>query len=519
MARLGITEKILLIIALPLIGLSTFAMWQVRASLSDSALLQLKGHMLQLVQRYAAEISTQMEKAVVIADSTAQVLAVNPTTDVERLYRLLESNLDRLSIVYGSALAYEPGRFPGKRLFSPYVFRSGAGIKERMDIAVDAYDYTAPEWEWWHAPRNERRGIWTEPYLDEGAGNILMVTYSAPILEDKQFIGVATVDIDLSAMHANLNLEGLKETDYVILTNSGHFAYHYRKELIGQSYTKMIEKLGLEKSAYVARQMLSGESGFFEYHHDGTTDWVFYAPVGHFGWSFAVRVNLAHALRLADMDATPVYLWSAVVFIVTVILTLSASRAIILTPLRRLGEGLRHIAQGIPLELPASLGSRQADAALSELAEAGAQVQRLADSRKAEIKALNQALADKTLQLKVSNTRQHALLNAAQNATFVIDPAGEVLATNDKAESLLGCQRDEVVNTSLSHWICAEQRGAFCTAIEVLFRTLETQVMTSVDINGAEEQVLSVKIVLAPIYLPDGQVEGDVIFVSGQQST
>ena len=517
MARTGITEKILLMVTLPLIALSIVAMWQVRASQSEAALLQLKGHLLQLVQRYAAEITTQLESAVVVAESTAGLLAVNPTTDTEKLFTLLEGNLDRLSIVYGSALAYEPGYFPGHRLYSPYVFRHGDNAKERMDIATEAYDYTRPEWEWWHGPRNERRGIWTEPYLDEGAGNILMVTYAAPIQTTRRFIGVATVDIDLNAMHANLDLEGLRETDYVILTNTGHFAYHYRKDLIGKSYTRMIEMLDLKESAYVAGQMLSGKSGFFEYHHDDMTDWVFFAPVGHFGWSFAVRVNLEHALQVADLDTTPVYLWSGIIFIFGVLLTLLVTRTLLAAPLKRLGRAAEVLRQGDVPALPESLGSRQMDELRSELVTSGEQVQRGFGTKTEEIKSLNHALAERMRQLTVAKMRQSALLNAARNPTFVIDTSGEVLAANDKAETLLGCEPGTLPGSSLPGRISASQRSAFVAALEAMYASLEVQVLNTVEIDVAGGVSVTVKAILTPIYLPDGGVEGDVIFVKETQ--
>jgi hypothetical protein len=80
--RLGIEERLLLMVTLPIIAVAVFALWQVRAALGDSALLQLKGHLLELAQRYAAEVDTQLETAVTLAEATAKTLAVNPTIPV-----------------------------------------------------------------------------------------------------------------------------------------------------------------------------------------------------------------------------------------------------------------------------------------------------------------------------------------------------------------------------------------------------------------------------------------------------
>ena len=422
--RPGISEKLLVLLVMPLVAIAVLALWQLRVSLGDAALLQLKGQMLQLVQRYAAEVATQLEQAVVIADSTADILAVNPTHDPEKLFSLLEHNLDRLSIIYGSAVAFEPGEFPGKRLYSPYVYRGENRSKARMDIAVDGYDYTEPEWQWWNAPRNERRGTWTDPYFDEGAGNILMVTCSAPILDQQRFIGVATVDIDLAALHANLNLEGLRDSDYVILTRTGFFAYHYRKEMIGQSFTRLIDKLGLESSAYIERQMLAGESGFFEYAHDGTTDWVFYAPVGHLGWSFAVRVNLDDALQLAKMDAKPVYLWTVVIAVAALLLTWLAARMLLVSPLQQLRAGIDGLRAGAAPQLPQQLGSRQLDDLRDTLEASVTEVRQSAAEQAQQIESLNGMLVKRPFSSRWRrNARMPCWMQRAMPPSCLTGPA------------------------------------------------------------------------------------------------
>ena len=81
----------------------------------------------------------------------------------------------------------------GYHLFIPdYV----AGYKQKIDCADLALaaliDYAASKslavrlrypkdgkWEWFTAPRAAKAAVWTEPYFDEGAGNVTMCTYSA----------------------------------------------------------------------------------------------------------------------------------------------------------------------------------------------------------------------------------------------------------------------------------------------------------------------------------------------------
>ena len=83
-------------------------------------------------------------------------------------------------------MAFAPSGFDGREAFSPYVHRDGDSLI-RLDIA-QAYDYlNDPSSEWWRAPVEGGRPVWTEPYFDEGAGDIMMSTYSVPIFVPTTF--------------------------------------------------------------------------------------------------------------------------------------------------------------------------------------------------------------------------------------------------------------------------------------------------------------------------------------------
>ena len=225
--------KLISFIALPIIILSVVALLDIRTSLKDAGMNQLKAHMLELVQHYAAEVSSELDKAVTIADTTALQILANPIKDDAIHKAYLKNNLMQNKVIFGSVIAYEKVYSPTKTLYAPYVYRTNNGLKE-MDIAKDAYDYTQKQWSWYQGPKNHLEGYWSKPYFDENAGDILMITYSSPLIKDDIFTGVVTVDIDLHSLHRTLNISGLAKSDYVILTNTGHFAYHSDKTLIGK---------------------------------------------------------------------------------------------------------------------------------------------------------------------------------------------------------------------------------------------------------------------------------------------
>ena len=60
------------------------------------------------------------------------------------------------------------------------------------------YDYHDPQQEWYHGPKTSRAFYVTEPYFDEGAGNISMVSLTFPVFDPAtNFIGVAGADLAL----------------------------------------------------------------------------------------------------------------------------------------------------------------------------------------------------------------------------------------------------------------------------------------------------------------------------------
>ncbi len=94
--------------------------------------------------------------------------------------------------VYGVYIAYE------------YVdSKSGGGClaihrKNWPALTPVSYDYHDPIQEWYNGPKLSRALYVTEPYFDEGAGNISMVSITAPVFDQAtNFIGVAGADLAL----------------------------------------------------------------------------------------------------------------------------------------------------------------------------------------------------------------------------------------------------------------------------------------------------------------------------------
>lgn len=305
--------------------------------------------MTQLASAYASRFDGELTEIARIADTTADfVETVGPMPD-EMVYEQLQRNVARTPLVYGACMAFEPGvvKPPGE-LFAPYVHRDGNAF-HRLNIDRSVYDWSAdPKYTWFTLPKQLGHGVWSEPYFDEGAGNILMATYSAPFRLHGTFGGVSTVDIDLPRLRAALGEEFEKDLDFFIIAQDGRFVFDPDSSRImaktifdvaSEAQHPSLERLG--------RQMLRGEAGVAVLDGWETTpkQWVFFAPIRSTKWVFAIRYPEGRVL--ADVrrrtTASAIGLGVTLVLIVTCIVVVSRRIA---APIIAMKDSVQHIGRG-----------------------------------------------------------------------------------------------------------------------------------------------------------------------------
>lgn len=305
-----------------------------------------RGRLQEIAWRYAYQTGASVIGAAQVATSTAAFLGVAPALDDSLLYTLLRENLAQHPLIYGSAIAFAPGVLgEQRRLFSPYVYRSPEG-PQQLDIAAEAYDYTEPQWEWWQRPASTGKPVWTKPYFDEGAGNVLMCTYAVPFFRDGALHGVATVDVSLEPLAAAIRNATQGRHDFFVLGNDGAFILRSDPaRAVGESLSGTGAEAVL---ANLSGQMVKGETGFLELEDwDGgdTPIWVAYAPVPGTPWSIATLLPRKEAM--AAVRASTARLNSQ--FFISILLIVAGSWVVssrIARPIQRLRAVAGELAAG-----------------------------------------------------------------------------------------------------------------------------------------------------------------------------
>ena len=258
---------------------------------TDRSISQTERTMTSEVRTLSERFDGELRRVAQVAELTAKTVATRRDLTEEEIYRLLSNGVLQDPLIYGAAMAFVPGGFDQREAFSPYVYRAGLSSNElnRLDIA-GAYDYLHdPESRWWRDPVTSGRSLWIEPYFDEGAGNIMMSTYSVPFFADGRLRGVTTIDIPLEPLQAFVGTE----LDVVVLTPEGR--YVHRTDGIFEGNPTIFEQAADRPDLLeVARRMIAGEAGTGHIlSPEGERQLVFFAPLPSAGWSFAVLSSRA----------------------------------------------------------------------------------------------------------------------------------------------------------------------------------------------------------------------------------
>jgi sigma-B regulation protein RsbU (phosphoserine phosphatase) len=298
---------------------------------------------------YAAAFEGRLVEVSRIAETTSRFVEVAPTVSEEAIYAQLSANVLQTPLVYGSAMAFEPGtRRPADELFSPYVCRDGDGLR-LMNIGREIYDwYADPEITWFSQPKALGRSIWSPPYFDEGAGDILMSTYSAVIANQDGFIGVCTIDIDLARLRGTVGRGIDGDVDFVVLTRDGRFVFDPDPaRIMRQTIYEVAEEQGRPALADLANEMLSGRSGTAEIDGWDTDETllVCYEPIPSADWVFVSRVPLRTVLA----EVRSKTLWGGLSLAATLLLILGSIALVsrtITRPIARLREKVGEVGKG-----------------------------------------------------------------------------------------------------------------------------------------------------------------------------
>ncbi len=302
-----------------------------------------------LAENAVANIEKELSVMEQIPRIIATLMEVHPIPE-DTIYGLLESILENNPNVSGAAVAFEPYYFPHKgKYFAPYAYREESQILT-ISLGGETYDYF--HMDWYQIPKMLEKPYWSEPYYDEGGGEMLIATYSMPfysLTDGKRHLsGVATVDISLQWLTEIVAGIEVFQSGYAFMISRNGVAITHpdARYIMNESLFSIAETMNLPELRTIGRDMIAGESAFRRHalYRDGVL-WMYHTPLPSMEWSIGVVYpdNEMFA-ALHRISFIMILLVVVGLILLSILVTQVVNR--LAAPLTRFSGSARMIAQG-----------------------------------------------------------------------------------------------------------------------------------------------------------------------------
>ena len=255
--------------------------------------------------RYMGMLDNNNEHANATLKSTEVVLS-NILPMVEKnldnpdyMYSIVEQILAINPDIVGSAIAFEPNYYPEKGVqFAPYAYRDNDTIKTKQ-LGSDDYQYHYMNW--YLIPKLLNKPYWSEPYYDINGGDVMMITYSLPLIDNKgDLCAIFTADISVEwislmmqqtdSINNSSHGMGTGHSYSFIIGHSGTYISHPDPEMVlNETFFSHCMETPDSVDDYVGYEMIDGHRGYGNLDSKGQLI-IYYAPIDYTNWSMAIVV-------------------------------------------------------------------------------------------------------------------------------------------------------------------------------------------------------------------------------------
>ena len=273
----------LLIVMVAILTLESTAILQYVSSqriLKEEASRRAEGQ-LEATELHILGVMGQVETAVNNSVWSVEQQLNRPDSLEAVTVRLVRNN----PVISGSTVALVD------RELAPYSYDAGGEVRTST-LATSEYDY--PHQEWFVKPLELGGPYWSEPYYDEGGGNMLMTTYSVPVKDKKGHVAaVFTADVSLDWLTELVGSVKVYPTAFsMLVSRTGQIMVCPVETLVMK---KSIQELAasMEDSTTfqsMNRSLLSGESGHTTFRYGGKVHYMFFDSVDRTGWAMSISI-------------------------------------------------------------------------------------------------------------------------------------------------------------------------------------------------------------------------------------
>ena len=292
------------------------------------------------------QIDATLKTAEIAVENTAW-LVPHRLSSPDFMYDITERILQNNDFICGSAIAFEPDYYASKgQFFSPYSYRDENGQIKSKQLGNESYDYHYMDW--YQIPKLLNEPYWSEPYYDDGGGEMMMTTYSRPLYDEfGNLYAIITADLSLEWLKDLVGgIQAFENSFNLMVSRNASYIVHPKRELIlnetiysstygndDESLIKMRDDMVHCRAGQVLRDLPGGK--YF----------VFYSPVETTCWSVAIMCPRSELYIGVKKLRTFLILLGLISLIIMMVLSYNGIRKVV-APVEEFSDVAKKIANG-----------------------------------------------------------------------------------------------------------------------------------------------------------------------------
>jgi len=306
--------------------------WLARDMILDDAKRNTRASAQEAAQRLAVQMSS-----VAITTTGLTDLVAASTLDPDELTATLRAMVRATPGANGALLVLDPVHGQKELGYARYIAANG----NDRDLLADSYDFRSQQW--YQRTLAGQGGWWSEPYRNQTAGGVWMVTYNLPLRRTARggsARGMVSLDLPLSALTEHFeSLANLPGWRVSLVAPGGTLAVNPEPGVaLSTTLDDYIRRSGRTDLAGAAEAVRLRRAGQFS-HQDtrsGERRYTVVEPIGDSGWSLLVAQS--YSLIVARLNQA---LWQLA--LVGILLAL-ISTLVVRRLAKRISRPVEHLA-------------------------------------------------------------------------------------------------------------------------------------------------------------------------------
>ena len=235
-----------------------------------------------LLSNIATEISSQLSSVETTIEQSVWALE-RDINNPDSLYHIIGSVVKNNPLIVGSGIAFVPDYYKEKgKYFMPYASFKDERNSEITYQVLGNQNYDYPCMDWYLIPQLLKQPYWSEPYYDDGGGNLIMSTYAKPLFDSHgDLFAVFTANISLAQFTDTISMLKPYSSSYTyLISRNGSFLTHTdRNKIMNETiFSDAFAKENLAQEQ-IGREMLAGHTGTIRFNNEGVDSYAFYTTI------------------------------------------------------------------------------------------------------------------------------------------------------------------------------------------------------------------------------------------------